>query len=123
MPHQQHPSSSAGLLTDCEQLEFLFLAEFVSNARLLDIIQAQIMSGEADIVGEESAKPIEWRLQFGSLMLVIRQITRSATLIPSQSTRLLLRLRTKYLKRSPVTKSPYSRISTIKVDHVTRLVC
>ena len=61
------------------------------------------MSGEVEIVGKKSALSIALRLSYAEtspafllLMLMTQQITRSVTLIPLLSTRLPLRLRTKY---------------------------
>ncbi len=56
MPHQQHPSSSSGLLTQNQIFESLLLAKLVSNSRELEAINAQIMSGEAEVVGKSSAE-------------------------------------------------------------------
>ena len=59
MPHQQHPSSlPLDVLTQGQQIEFLLLAEFASNARQIEKINDLIMSGEAEIVGMKTATSI-----------------------------------------------------------------
>ncbi len=64
MPHQQHPSSSSSLPTSKQRLESLLLAKIVSNSCELEEVQAQIMSGEAEIVGEKNAFSTRLRLSY-----------------------------------------------------------
>ncbi len=59
MPHQDHPSSPSGLLSQYHQIESFILAKYISTTRELDRVKVQIMSGEAEVGGKSSVEPTQ----------------------------------------------------------------